>query len=187
MKPLWLSCLKELLEIRIKMDEQKRFEQLSIFLPYGVKCHAMGKMVEGTEYNDEPQPQEFTIKGSFTDQNKTRYVEIWDGKEMDEAVISDCFPIFRPMGDFFKDIEHEGVNFNPAEEVIAKGEHNGLTKEYLGTQLNIIRYEWDTNILDYWIVNLLAQWHFDINGWIDSKDAISIHDNQVTKWKKQKI
>jgi hypothetical protein len=80
--------------------QQNKLEikHIAPFLPYGLNCYAMGEMVDGTEYDDEPIPKLFELNGILKTGISIRYK-----KELELIDIIDFIPILHPLSDLTKD------------------------------------------------------------------------------------
>lgn len=88
------------------------------YLPYGLKCTAMGEWDEGEDYVDESTPKIFTMSGVCTDSNSERYVEGMYDNDMHTIYFPDDFtPILRPISDLTKTITYKGETFVPIVEL----------------------------------------------------------------------
>jgi len=83
-------------------------------------------------------------------------------------------PILRPLSDFTKKIEHDGVVFTPAAVIMAISTDSGdvYWHDYIGCH----RSEYG-EILEapYWMVEKLFEWHFDVRELIPKELAIDIN------------
>ena len=89
-------------------------------------------------------------------------------KENNDAYgIVTCKPLLRPLSSLTEEIEHNGERFVPIEEL----------------QLQNIKIIEITNanveLLPYWAVQKLHEWHFDIHGLIDRNLALPIDGKEV--------
>jgi hypothetical protein len=81
-------------------------------------------------------------------------------------------PILRPLSDLTKEIEVDGKSFVPIKELIEKG---GLKIGGL-SEYGMIKYIQRMPIMvDYWAVNYLFSWHFDVFGLIDAGLAVDVN------------
>lgn len=82
-----------------------------------------------------------------------------------------CKPILRPLSDLTKEIEHNGENFVPIDELLYKMklEVRGLSKFVI---LNTIKNE--PFIIEHWAFEKLVEWHFDVFGLIDEGFALPL-------------
>jgi hypothetical protein len=84
-------------------------------------------------------------------------------------------PIFHPFSDLEKEIEVDGVKFNPIEIIL--DEINSMVvggDEY--TKEEVIKMCNNSYYAESWISERLFEWHFDVFGLIEKGLAISIHD-----------
>lgn len=81
-------------------------------------------------------------------------------------------PIIRPLSDLTKEIEVNGEKFVPLDELVEKGglKLGGLSK--YGIEKYIKRMP---IMVDYWAIERLLSWHFDIHGLIEAGLAIDIN------------
>jgi len=86
------------------MNNQELLEKIAGYLPYKVKMHVMGEII-----NDTPMTYELT---GITD--------FWCNtfNSIESFHLSDCFPILRPLSDLTKEIEVDGEKFVPIARVI---------------------------------------------------------------------
>ena len=77
-------------------------------------------------------------------------------------------PIFRPLSDFTKEIEHKGEKFIPIDNLNFKSTEDSfkILPEY---------NQWLYRFIKYADVQLLLEWHFDVYGLIDAGLAIDIN------------
>lgn len=80
-----------------KKDKVMKLEKhhVAAYWPYGLQGYAMGEVVEGTEYDDNPTPKLFTVHAPFSDNQLS---VICDGVK-DIIALSDFFPHLRPLSD----------------------------------------------------------------------------------------
>lgn len=157
------------------------------YLPYGLKCTAMGEWDEGEDYVDESTPKIFTMSGICTDSNGERYVEGMYDNDMHTIYFPDDFtPILRPTSDLTKEITHKGETFVPMVKIakILYGcDFNyefGISESGIG--VNIYDGETYLNSTVFWIdkcsisvFDLLFEWHFDTRNLIDKGEAIDVN------------
>jgi len=73
-------------------------------------------------------------------------------------------PIFRPLSDLTKEIEHNGVKFIPAQKL---GESGFVFPGHTWVHMVLE--------LPYWVIEKLIEWHFDVFGLIEKGLAIDIN------------
>lgn len=110
------------------------------------------------------------------------------GWEEDDVYLSEMKPILRPLSDLTKEIDVNGEKFVPIVELsgykdikgeLFKGyEHKRFYVKLRPESIN----EWlchtipsDTNSMDYFTIQKLYEWHFDIHGLIEYGLAIDIN------------
>ena len=92
-----------------------------------------------------------------------------------------CKPVFRPLSDLTKEIEHNGERFNPMRKLgefmyIAQPDSFGNEKDavnWVRAMTNLVSY--DCLNLPYFVCEKLFEWHFDVFGLIDEGLAIDIN------------
>lgn len=106
------------------------------------------------------------------------------------------FPILRPLSNLSKEIEHNGEKFIPLVELL-KIKHNGWYKKHNGTRYGEISvdenkswFEFQANLSvtvrfyggnslfyfpEYWIMEKLFNWHFDVFELIPKGLAVDIN------------
>lgn len=145
------------------------------YLPYGLKCHAMG------EINEDNSPILHKLTGLDIDGCDifADIIPCNDDTFSSSVALEDVYPILRPMTDITKKIVVEGYNenkpfipssviresFNPTEQNDVFVATDGIINEYC-----YLRYEEITSSID-----LLNQWHFDYRGLIQKGLAIDIN------------
>jgi hypothetical protein len=149
------------------------------YLPYGLKCHCSGLVVD---YYEEPTiPIEVTIVGVndwFVEINQP------DSTITDEYQYLDVFPLLRPLSDLTKEIDHDGEKLVPIEwfEV---GDEEYYFHEFDFGNIKLIKNLksisehncfYDINYLPYSVVQKLLEWHFDIFNLIGNQLASNIND-----------
>lgn len=74
------------------------------YLPYELKCHAMGEHIDNDDTDSEPKT--LTVTGTYTDSYNERYIEsVYDGDKFEILFGTDFFPLLRPMSDLYKEID----------------------------------------------------------------------------------
>jgi len=133
-------------------------KHLAPYLPYGLKYQLKGNfpIKEGVEniIEDirEVSPFDFTIK---------KVLE-WET----------CKPILRPLSDLTKEIEVNGKHFTPCYH----WDHSNTEQDtYCDRIVNVASDPSSVEYLDYFIVEKLVEWHFDIFGLIDAGLAVDIN------------
>lgn len=76
-------------------------------------------------------------------------------------------PILRPL-DLTKEITHKGETFIPDHKL----QHLDSTKGYEGFPYDVLKGR-------YCDVQKLIEWHMDVGGWIESKEAIDVNTLKV--------
>lgn len=89
--------------------------------------------------------------------------EAWVTPEEVESVLADveAFPIFRPLSDLTKEIEHNGEKFVPRK---------WLHDNYVSETIGLNPATWSHRSTDK-----LFEWHFDVFGLIDARLAVDIN------------
>ena len=101
---------------------------------------------------------------------------------LDEPNETEFKPVLRPLSDLTKEIEWKGVGFYPIERLLSADEDD-LNEFYLTGKLNS---HWEAFIkvatskslirsIDYWMVEIMFEWHFDVFGLIEKGLAIDIN------------
>ena len=126
----------------------KKEEFLAMSLPYGLK--AIYTPCDRPDYIVEFGP--------------SRYIMLVN-KEYDYK------PIIRPLSDLTKQIEHNGEEFVPIQEIfnhtLCYAEmQNGLYESFV---------VFGITQKPFWMVEKLIEWHFDIAGLIENGEAIDIN------------
>ncbi len=134
-------------------------DKLYAYLPYELKI----------KWNDEDSKG--TLTGiSFIGDIIHAQLDFKGVKGMYE--FSDFKPILRPLSDLTKEIEHEGITFNPytywSEKVVSKEQWQKICETISDDYCKIMD-------LPAWCVNLLYMWHFDIFNLIPEGLAIDIN------------
>lgn len=145
-----------------------KLKQLAPYLPYGLKCRFSKDEI-------------YTIVGLV---NENVYL-----KELTyPADLFLCKPIFRPLSDLIKEIEHNGEKFVPLNKLsevsinidilnrnkdLYGGFKFSLHESYIIGKTNKIGDVPCYN--NYGIIQKLIEWHFDVFGLIESGLAIDIN------------
>lgn len=128
------------------------------YLPYDLKVCAMGELA------DSDKPKVFEMVG--LDNKFVEFHEI--GRTITEQYIySDIFPILRPLSDLTKEIEVNGEKFVPIYY-------------WDDTNRKDILYQCSTDYkyceyLEWFIIEKLFEWHFDVFGLLENNLAIDIN------------
>jgi|688.fasta_scaffold20377_9 hypothetical protein len=152
---------------------------LAPYLPYGLKCQAMGEMVDGTEY-DKPIPKLLTIVGVEYDQVSVEGIR----KTITENVhIEDCFPILRPLSALETNMEdgHEYIELLNAMYGDSVTDFNFIGNRLIehtskDKGVTFDRIEYTNRTMPYYIMEFLFQHHFDIFELIPQGLAIAYND-----------
>ena len=163
---------------------------LAPYLPYGLNCYGRGEVVESTQYTENPINKLLTITGMDANWVTVEGISI----TVDESImIEDCMPILRPLTDIAKEIKINQDKFIPIYklfEIEYKGTHHvELIREmyfnvnytftcssHYGTAMECSVNTKNIQMNNYWKIQKLLEWHFDIYGLIEKGLAISIHD-----------
>ena len=130
-------------------------KHLAPYLPYRLTVKCMGEFIEDCD-EDNPIPKVFDLVGLLKNKGSVSY---HGNKEVFHY--EDIFPILRPLSDLNKIIEINGTKFHP------KGQIRVLTSYKFA--------EFEINDMQYGIIQLLFQWHFDVFGLIEKGLAIEIN------------
>ena len=106
------------------------------------KCHAMGKHIIGTEFDDNPIPKIFIISGFSREEDDEILVQLYDIEEKIQELypIQDVFPIAHPLSDLTKEGEYNGGTIVPIKKLLdIATECNWSNTDYIETNGN--RYE----------------------------------------------
>jgi hypothetical protein len=172
-------------------------KEIAPYLPYGLKVQAQ---------DTEEIMLLFGLSGKDTaecchlmDIDMVRLLPI--NTEQTEFIQEYVKPVLRPLSDLTKEIEHNGQRFIPIVDLL-KIKHKGWVIEKLNTRYEEIDFEinynyakahfrfmatlsidvWLKNLgmQDYWIVEKLTEWHFDVFGLIEKSLAIDINSIKST-------
>lgn len=121
------------------------------------------------------------------------------GWEEDDVFMEEMLPVMHPMSDLTKEITHNGETFVPALELVKLKEKYGkwkdsapsipylykIVKKPFGNMLKITKLDsWvimmslsEIERSEYFIVEKLKEWHFDIYDWI--KDGLAVDLNTL--------
>jgi hypothetical protein len=133
-------------------------EHLAPYLPYGLQIK-------------DYQNNGLIVK--MVSRNKT--VSLLGGHEiLDVIEIDELKPILRPLSDLTKEIEHDEESFVPVEMIF------GTKKEDRSIQVVDHLYKFKEGLIhrqhiQYWIILLLFEWHFDVFNLIENNLAIDIN------------
>lgn len=90
----------------------------------------------------------------------------------DKLIVSS--PIILPLSDLAKEIKHKGKKIVPLSEIIEDERCNSDVQHLSRMILNLGMKELCLNY-PFWVVQKLVEWHFDICGLIEKKEAICIN------------
>ena len=96
--------------------------------------------------------------------------ETFDGVINDSNHLGTIRFLLRPLSDLTKEIEHNGEKFVPIEKLEKCTDINHF--EY------IERFIYDNEtieLLPYWVIDMMFNWHFDIFGLIEKGLAVDIN------------
>lgn len=159
-------------KVRLPEVAKLKLNHLAPYLPYGLKCSIMGEFID--EYDEPRIAKIFTLNGVQTYPHDTTEVAmVSDNEYCHEPVISDVFPILRPLSDLTKEIKHNGDKFIPIDWLEDKYYTLSLNKE-AERLLDEDGVNW-VNHLSYLLIIHLLEWHFDIFNLIEEKLAIDIN------------
>ena len=149
------------------MDLKIKLTHISAYLPYCLKCHAMGEFIDGTVYDENPIPKVFIVTGYFSDSNNDKYVEaVFDDEKHEIFFETDFFPILRPLSQLNQLIEIDSDKFIPVEKLT---EMYGQTLELNESQQLVQPITCEPYIL----IRQLFEWHFDVFRLINNGLAVS--------------
>lgn len=115
-------------------------------------------------------------------------------------------PVLRPLDDLVKEITHNGQKFIPIVELLkiqyvswhknkegtryAEIEHGQTGTRYFALYTNqatysfkLHKYEFNTNRneIEYWVMEKLFEWHFDVFGLIEKGLALNKNEVKITE------
>ena len=133
-------------------------EHLAPYLPYSVRY----KAIWISSFKNQPDTVENRIMntGNIGTLYKKRYK------------LRSAKPILHPLSDLTKEIEMKGVKFMPIN-IFSKHDQSNLL-DLLDDMQNDESMTID--LLPYYIIKYLIEWHFDIFGLIESGLAININE-----------
>lgn len=88
-------------------------------------------------------------------------------------------PIFHPLSDLTKEIEHNGEKFVPFEKCGGILNGNDGEPKHITHLFNCSLGKVEPRFLQHWIYENLISWHFDVFGLIEQRLAIDI--NHISK------
>lgn len=146
-------------------------EFMAMSLPYGLKI-----------IRDDNEVETISALGdSFQYQISGRsFAYGWYGETFD------CTPILRPLSDLTKPIEHKGEKFVPIDRLLEAivREWNMCNINYpndaKGLYGDIIK---NITSCEFWIIQKLIEWHFDLFGGIESEEAIDVNTLETNPYK----
>lgn len=154
-----------------------KLEHLAPYLPYKLKLLYTHANKIGTLSNV------YTIGEGYDDDDTKISVDHYDGEHLWMFK-----PILRPLSDLTKEIQHNGETFVPAIEISRDlccsypGELKILddTRDnyiVIGTRIAGRIYDLKKKIdrLEFWQVQKLISWHFDVFGLIEKGEAVDIN------------
>lgn len=150
------------------MEEKLTIKHLAGYLPYGLKFlpthYNFDKKVDTLYYlSTINSSDEFGVNG-YT----SKYIK----------------PILHPLSDLTKEIEHNGKKFVPMDVLCSIEVSEEEDFKLYGKIPEFWKYLLETkkSYWDYWQVEKLLEWHFDIHGLIEKGLAIDINTlNQFEK------
>jgi len=124
-------------------------------------------------------------------------------ENISEVLLYQKKPVLRPLDDLVKEITHNGQKFVPIVELL-KSEHPSWEEEKKGTRyaeiehgqtgtryfalytnqatfsFKLHKYEFNTNRneIEYWIMQKLLEWHFDVFNLIEQNLAVDLNKIQ---------
>lgn len=153
-------------------EEKLTIEVLAPYLPYGLKMifQKSGRIIQisglciidgSVEVNDLMEGDTYALN-------------IWKFK-----------PLLRPLSDLTKEIEVEGKRFIPAKvlwSISAKEEESfdlfGAIPEYWKLILNQLKQKNGYRDLQYYDVERMFKWHFDVFGLLEKNLAVDINTSK---------
>ncbi len=174
----------------MKLEEK----HIALYTPHNLKCEILNYK---SDYVGEKY---LTIKGYYIYDGDV-YFNFHEGRDFAGKSISEFKPILRPLTDLGKEIEHEGKKFNPIIMLLnytRLGEydyecgtdydsyvidyflgHSILCKEkYSDDDYFCVKIEYVLEN-EYWIVEKLIEWHFDVFRLIENKLAVDINTIKI--------
>lgn len=145
-------------------------KHLAPYLPYELKCYQSGEYVKGTENNEKPKPNLYTITGITTDCTGIIRVEAIDNEYFLQPHIEDVFPILRPLSDLNKEITINGELHQMWLLLPTLCKHSHETK-----LINNNGYKFEIQKLPYDCICKLFEYHIDVFGLIPNGLAIDIN------------
>lgn len=133
--------------------------ELSAYLPYGLRFY------NGRDYEAD------TLKGIKSNSYSVPYVQ--GSRDSDYFRFEKIKPLLRPLSDLYKEMEHEGERFVPAENLFNQyelkfGDNGDFYLDYYSIG------ETDSPWTGYGIIQQLLEWHFDVFGLIDRGMSVAI-------------
>ena len=130
----------------------EKIEFMAMSLPYGLYCEVSNGKVN---YN--------CVK-----QNNVDYA-----LEFTDKLIT-SIPILYPISDIRKEIAHKGKKIIPVSEILKDQRSDNNVEHLLRLILNCNTKEMCL-ILPFWVVQRLVEWHFDVAGLIEKREAVNIN------------
>lgn len=119
-------------------------------------------------------PYKLKILNGWSDIKTLNYTHLYDENN---GFITMVKPILRPLSDLTKEIEVNGEKFVPAEilfsveiDEIQNFKDFGEIPEYWKDAIAV-----KPRYYDYWQVEMLFEWHFDVFGLIEKGKAVDIN------------
>ena len=140
-------------------------EKLAPYLPYGLKIFNTSNNAKEILSGIDT----YIADNWKTPQYKDKTIVVYSSRDYSSMwSLSEIIPILRPLSDLTKEIEHNGEKFVPSEEIWRYG-------EYIVKSEDIEHLIEDPLTFDYWAVQKLFEWHFDVFGLIPEGLAIDIN------------
>lgn len=179
-------------------------KELKGYLGYGLKCHTSGEYVKGNEDAETPTPLVVTLMGIKQDaySGKT-WADLESDQYSDSCCIEDVFPHLHPLSDLTKPcLAGDKIPIIELAKIIADIHNDDLDAKwgYTDNGRIIVRTPWDLRIEMFYkteticwavynqhkcteertknqskAIDKLYEWHFDIHGLIEKKEAIDIN------------
>ena len=134
-------------------------KHLAPYLPHRINCYGRGEVVEETQYSANPISKLLTITGLNPSWVTVEGIRL----TMDEGIlIEDCIPILRPLSDLTK-----------------RDWDKIFTTDDIDDILTIFQSDKSMDCVEYYLVNILLSYHFDIFGLVEEGLALDI--NTISK------
>ncbi len=150
------------------------------YLGTGLKCHLMGEYED--DYADPTVPKVFEFMGIRTTGSPGVMYECEFMESGDWWDIEDVFPILHPLSSIAKEIEVNGERFVPYKRLLESNNFNLEVMSEEDLQSYAEHYEGEcASILMLHEAQQLYSWGFDLDGLIDSKEAVDVNSLKGNK------